>query len=142
MAKEDPRRKVDSVILPIPFSIMCQNDLMDFSNRTGIGTCVDYLSKRFAHSTEAENVYRIVDNIPNLIKRIDKGETKASRVVCAQCHGLPQEIQAILMFGVIKLHERGISVVFIKDGVEFHAEEETKSVMKRALQHVGLISAF
>ena len=62
--------------------------------------------------------------------------------MCPQCHGLPQGTQGILMRVVAELHERGINVIIVKDGIEFRADEETTSVIRRISQHVGLISAF
>lgn len=134
--------KYDYVILPNPFSIMRPDDLMDFSDRTGIGTCSDYIKRGSCARQGQKSRVGVAIDIISLITSIDLGKVKTPTVVCAQCHGLPQEIQELLMCGVTELHERGINVIIVKDGIEFRAEEKTKSVVRRTLQHVGLLRAF
>ena len=136
----DVCEKVDYVILPNQFSIMCQDDLLDFSDRTGIGTCVDYIKKKHK-STGAQMTAKVVPDIESLLTSIYLGEVKTPTVVCAQCHGLPQGTQGILMRVVAELHERGINVIIVKDGIEFRADEETTSVIRRISQHVRAVES-
>ena len=133
--------KFDYVIVPVPFSIRCENDLKDLSTRTGLGTCYDYI-KRLKRSTMSKTKACVATDIICLMANMDLGLIKTPTVICPQCHGLPQDIQEFLMVEVTELHDRGVNVIFVKDGIEFRAEEEPMSVMKRALQHVGLTSAF
>jgi hypothetical protein len=136
-SKIKPIRKVDSAILPIPLSTTYRGEEMDYSDRTGIGNCIDYLTKKYLARKGAQGTYVVVSDLQRLIGDVLKGEIETRLVVCSQCHGLPLYTQAFLIYGVMQLYKLGINVVFVKDGIEFRADEEYPTMVTRALKHIG-----
>jgi hypothetical protein len=130
-------RKVDSVILPIPQSVIYRGEEMDFSDNTGIGTCADYLSKKYLMQEGAEGTYFIASDPFTLIEGVLNGAVETPLVVCSQCRDLHWVIQMILFSTVMKLHKLGISVVFVKDDIEFRPDEDFASLTKRFAKHIG-----
>lgn len=136
-SKIKPVRKVNSAILPIPLSTTYIGNEMDYSDRTGIGNCIDYLTKKYLVKKGSEGTYVVVSDSMKLIKDILNGEIVTSLVVCSQCRGLHFTIQMILFSTIMLLHKLGISIVFVKDDIEFRPDEDFASLTKRFAKHIG-----
>lgn len=129
--------KFDGVILPIPLSTTYRGKEMDYSDRMGIETSIDYFTKKYLMQEGVKGTYFVASDPFTLIEGVENGAIETSLVVCSQCHGLPLYIQAFLIYGVMQLYKLGINVVFVKDGIEFRADEEYPTMVTRALKHIG-----
>ncbi len=130
-------RKFDYVILPIPQSATDRGKKMDWSDCMGIRTSIDSFTKAYLMQNGVKGKCFVASNPSTLIEGVENGAIETSLVVCSQCRGLTHSIQMILMRTTKKLHKLGISVVFIKDDIEFRSDEDFTSLTKRFAKHIG-----